>query len=304
MVSGHEFKRLRLRRRGHTAAAQPNDEALLALLVQRVVKRFARLGGAALAAVPLSVFRCEDSEDPAANPGHPACVEYAGSEYCRESWLLHLAQLKAAPETHWHKCDHDRLCALVPVIHQGRCLAVVKLACTPATPEAEFERQLELLHLLVKDFVSTEADFLERLSTPLPPGPDLRMPPASGGELPAAQQVGHPQIVAVLKHVEEHLFDPTLTVAGVARQIDVHPNYLSHLFAEQTGQRLSRFIALRRVEQARTWLVTTRWPIKRIAHETGHANPNWFSFVFRAITGLTPGAYRRQARSQSHTAAG
>ncbi len=297
MTSGHEFKRIRHRRRGHTAGVQPDLETFLALLSEQVVARFVRLSEASLIAVPLSLPGPEEGEDPPANPGHPVCAAHASADYCRESWLLHLAQLKLEPETHWHRCDYDLLCAVVPVVHRGRCLAVLKLASPPSTAEEDFERQVELLDIVVKDFVAAEADFLERLPSAIPPGSDLRMLPVSGAELPAAQQTSHPQVVTALKYVEERLTDPTLTVAGVARQVGVHPNYLSHLFTEQTGQRLSRFIADRRVEQAKTLLVTTHWPIKRIAYETGYANPNWFSFVFRAFTGLTPSEYRKKSRS-------
>jgi AraC-like DNA-binding protein len=296
MISGHRFKRIRRGGRLSRKVVQPDEKSLLALLSQQVVKRFARLSGTALVAVPLSVSGSKDGEDPPDNPGHPACLEHTGTDYCRESWLLHLAELRSQPKTHWHKCDYDRLCAVVPVVHQDRCLAVVKLACTLATAEAEFERQVELLDILVRDFVVAEAEFLERLPNAVQSGLDLRIPPASGAELPAVPQIGHPQIITVVKYIEGRLSDPTLAVTDIARQVDLHPNYLSRLFTEQTGQRLSRFIALRRVEQAQALLATTHWPIKRIARETGHANPNWFSFVFRALTGVTPGDYRKQTR--------
>jgi transcriptional regulator GlxA family with amidase domain len=55
------------------------------------------------------------------------------------------------------------------------------------------------------------------------------------------------------------------------------------------------FIASRRVELAKTLLATTDRQIKYIAHETGHANPNWFCHVFNVHTGLTPGEYRRRS---------
>jgi AraC-like DNA-binding protein len=302
MIGGHRFKRIRHEERLPRRTVRPNEKSLLALLSQKVVKRFARLTGPALVAVPLSVSGSKDSESPPGNPGHPACSEHAGTDYCRESWLLHLAQLSCQPETHWHKCDFGRLCALVPVVRQGRCLAVVKLACSSCTPEVEFERQVELLDILVKDFVVAEAEFLERLPNAVPPGPDLRMPPASGDELLARQPASHPQIIAALQYVEGHLSDPALAVTGIARHVELHPNYLSSLFTEHTGQRLSRFIALRRIEQAQTLLLTTQWPIKRVARETGHANPNWFSFVFRALVGTTPGEYRKRLRGPARGA--
>jgi AraC-like DNA-binding protein len=296
LISGHHFKRIRQRRRRGTAVGRPDFEALRALLSQRVVARFARIGGAGLVAIPLVLSAQEDGEDPPVNPGHPACRKHANTAYCRESWQLHLAELSLRPETHWHKCDHKNLCALVPVICHGRCLAAVKLVCSSSVPEVDFERHVELLDMLVKDFVSAEADFLERLPRIEQAPAGLSPAPGNSATTAAALQPSHPQIVRALRYIEAHLSDPALTVGVVAREMGVNPNYLSHLFVDQVGQRMSGFIATRRVDLAKTLLATTHWQVKRIARDTGHANPSWFSHVFTQLTGLTPCAYRRKSR--------
>jgi two-component system response regulator YesN len=105
----------------------------------------------------------------------------------------------------------------------------------------------------------------------------------------------HPKIAEALRCIEEGLSDPTLTVEDIATRLGLHPTYLSRLFTEQTGQRMSRFIAARRIEKARHLLATTDWQIKRVALETGHANPNWFCHIFQLHTGLSPREYRRNA---------
>ena len=66
-------------------------------------------------------------------------------------------------------------------------------------------------------------------------------------------------------------------------------------FAQEVGMRMSRYIATRRIELAKKLLISTHWQIKRIAYESGHSNPDWFSQVFRAHTGMTPRDYRRTA---------
>jgi AraC-like DNA-binding protein len=201
-------------------------------------------------------------------------------------------------------CDHKRFCAVVPVVYQGRCLAAVKLASPVSMGEEEFERHVELMDLLVRDFSLSQADFLACVlrDTVAAAGPDPSTPGVPP-ELGAWKGAGtHPQILRALEHIDEHLCDPKLTVARIARELDIHPYYLSHLFADQVGQRMSRLIAAKRVELAKTLLATTHWQIKRIAHETGHANPNWFSHVFSIHTGVTPSAYRRRTRVPSRGA--
>ncbi len=280
------------------ATGKPTVARLLELLGKQVVDRFARVGGTHVQALALAVSE-PNEEDPAPNPSHPACVEFAASDYCRESWQLHLAKLARRPETHSGICQHERICAIVPVVCEDRCLAVVKLAGPTSLDKTEFTRLVELLELLVNDFTTAHADFLRRVPGGVtaehafspacrPAGnPDLRPPPA------------HPQVARAIDYITTHLSDPRLTVARVASVLGLYPTYLSEIFVQHVGQRMSRFIAARRVEQAKRLLVTTDWQIKRIALETGHANPNWFCHVFAAQVGITPGEYRRLVRGQS-----
>jgi AraC-like DNA-binding protein len=302
VIGGHYFKRLRPRRSSLTPGAQLPRGDLYALLFHDVIERFASLGDAGLSAIPLDVSEVEDAEDPPANPGHPACTQYAGSDYCRESWQLHLAELKRQPETHWHKCDHGLLCAIVPIVYRDRCLAAVKIACPDSMSEEDFARQVELLDILAKEFVIANTEYLERLSRAQEVGVKRgKHAPEITVEC-VERRRSHPRILKAIRKIEEQIADPKLTVGRVARELKMDPSYLAHLFVEQVGQRMSRFIAARRIELAKDLLATTDWQIKRIAQETGHANANWFCCVFRSLSGLTPGAYRRQSRDRSHAA--
>jgi AraC-like DNA-binding protein len=223
-------------------------------------------------------------------------VEFAGSAYCRESWLLHLAELRRQPEGLWHKCDHGRFCALVPVACDGRCLAAIKLVCLGTMPEETFERNLELLEFLVREVMASEADFLAGQLAPDQRAPEPTAAPAHRTGKPRQELPNHPRVRKALEYIEEHLSDPKLTVGHIALGLNINADYLAHLFATQVGERMSQYIAARRVELAKTLLATTDWQIKRVAGETGHANPRWFSHVFHTHTGLTPGDYRRGNR--------
>jgi AraC-like DNA-binding protein len=298
VLGGHFFRRVGRLQPAATAQLKPTAEALLALL-SPVVDRFRRLADTEMIAVPVALSEPPDAEEPPAGPCHPACAEHVDSDYCRESWQLHLAELKDRPETHWHQCDQGRLCALVPVVCRGRCLAAIKLACPASAGETDFQCQVELMDLLVKEFMASEADFLEQMLRDEPAASSRPASPSQSVLDPPRQPPSHPQVLRAVQHIEEHLSDPGMTVRRIARELGINPNYLSQLFVEQVGQRMSRFIAAHRVELAKTLLATTDWQVKRIAHETGHANPNWFCHVFGVHTGLTPGEYRKASRDQS-----
>ncbi len=297
MDSRHFLHRKNQPRTKRKAAGRPTVAGLLELLGDQVVDRLARMGLARIQAVALVVGE-PNEEEPVPNPSHPACREFSSSDYCRESWQLHLAKLKRRPETHWGVCQHDIFCAIIPVVCEQRCLAVIKLAGPASLDKAEFARLVELLEVLVKDFTTCHAEFLRRVPGGLTANARVhhtRTADHDGGLNP---HPAHPQVRRALDYIAMHLSDPRLTVAHAASVLGVCPTYLSEIFVEHTGHRMSRFIAARRVELAKELLATTDWQIKRIALETGHANPNWFCHIFSAHTGVTPSEYRAVARAQ------
>ena len=301
MISGHYFRRIDGRRPNPTAISQSNNGTSLALVCDRISERFTRITGLNVLAIPLDLSRLEDAEDPPGNPNHPACAEFAQSDYCRESWQLHLAELRRRPEAHWHTCDYGRLCAVVPVVYQERCLAAVKFVCPNTMAADSFARHVELLDVLVENLVIVAADSLARVHRPEQGAGELTTAPSPNRSKAAEEHSRHPQVFRAIEYIQDHLSDSKLSVRRTARKLDLHPDYLAHLFSVEVGQHMSKFIATRRVELAKTLLSTTDWQVKRVAGETGHANPNWFSHVFRVHTGLTPIEYRRKAYSQQRS---
>jgi AraC-like DNA-binding protein len=292
VISGHHFKRIQDRRRPQSARVERNREGLVSLLNKHVVERFAQLSSWVVNVRLLIPSGLDDGEDGPPDPCHPSCAEHDGSDYCRESWQLHLAELTRAPETHWHRCDYGRYCAQVPIVCQGRCVAALTLACSATVDEAEFERQLDLLDALARQFVAEEAAFLGEFLQGEQVTEVVNMPAVTCARVAEESGPSHPQVIRAMRYIEEHLSDPSLTVARIAEILDIHPHYLSSLFASQVGRRMNRFITSRRMELAKTLLSTTAWQVKRIARETGHANTAWFCHLFGECTGATPREYR------------
>jgi AraC-like DNA-binding protein len=158
---------------------------------------------------------------------------------------------------------------------------------------------VELLDSMVEGFAIAHADLLSRIPRPeQAPMEASHLPPHGKGTTPG-QPPTHPQVLRALEYINEHLSDPKLAIGAIARELDIDPSYLGRIFADQVGQRMIWHIAARRVELAKTLLATTHRLVKAIARDTGYANANWFCYVFRVHTGLTPNGYRRQLRRQS-----
>jgi len=77
------------------------------------------------------------------------------------------------------------------------------------------------------------------------------------------------------------------SVSGLSRA------YLSHLFRRETGMSIGQYITQRKVEAARKALEFTTQSISDIAHTFAFSSESHFITVFRRLSGMTPGDYRR-----------
>lgn len=271
--------------------------ALRQSLVERVAEPFSNACGAIAVVADVGLVLIDDAVVLPPNPGHPVCTEESCRDYCREAWQNNLAQFKTNPRTNIHRCKTGRLCAVVPVVFRGRCVAATKLVCPANVSEARFRNLVSILEVLVRDCVASEdaqwnqADLksaiLETNNERTERAPESKQSVST-----------HPIVHRALKYIEEHLCDSELSVRRVAESLGLNTNYLSHVFANEMGERMGLLITKRRIARAQTLLATTRLQIKCVAQDTGHANANWFSHVFRVITGITPNQYRaRMQRS-------
>lgn len=99
----------------------------------------------------------------------------------------------------------------------------------------------------------------------------------------------------ILRYIEEHIRDPGLTSAGVARDLGLSPRYIQKIFAAR-GETLTEVIRRRRVAEAQRLLRSAnfaRRSIEEISYSAGFLDAAYFSRVFRQETGMSPGEYRR-----------
>ena len=82
------------------------------------------------------------------------------------------------------------------------------------------------------------------------------------------------------------------SVAYFANALHVTPNYLSDVVKFYTQKPALEHIHLHIVAQAKARLAHTQMPITQIAYDLGFEYPNYFSRLFRKVTGKSPSAYR------------
>ncbi|MDI9520395.1 MAG: AraC family transcriptional regulator [Bacillota bacterium] len=94
-----------------------------------------------------------------------------------------------------------------------------------------------------------------------------------------------------MRYIDDHLSDK-LRVSDIARQVYVHPDYLSARFKQETGEGISRYIQRRRVQEACRFLRYSAYPIAQIAGYFQFSSQSAFTRVFKQHQGITPRQYR------------
>ncbi|WP_248930092.1 response regulator [Paenibacillus hamazuiensis] len=101
----------------------------------------------------------------------------------------------------------------------------------------------------------------------------------------------------VIKHMNDHYGNRSLSLQQLAAQAEVHPNYLTQAFRRHTGLSCMQFLARLRMERAKELLHGTDLKICEIAERVGYDNPLYFSTYFKKWVGKNPSAYKEDGLS-------
>ncbi|XEC96229.1 AraC family transcriptional regulator [Paenibacillus tarimensis] len=108
----------------------------------------------------------------------------------------------------------------------------------------------------------------------------------------------HPLIQEVRKFVEDNYTDPNMSLSLIAEKFELKTSYLSRMFKVENGENFVDYLARIRMEKAMELLKNTTAPIQEISMIVGYAHYISFNRVFKKLTGMTPGDYRRSASLQ------
>lgn len=88
--------------------------------------------------------------------------------------------------------------------------------------------------------------------------------------------------------------DQPLTVADIASDIGVSPNYLSAKFRADTGITLNEYLRDTRLNQAAQLLKNSTMPITNVGIAVGLPDSSYFARLFKKRYGVSPSQYRAQ----------
>ena len=108
-----------------------------------------------------------------------------------------------------------------------------------------------------------------------------------------------PLTVRVMAMAQEGFRDPPVTLGSIAERLHMNGKYVGRVFLRETGMKLSQYLLICRVEEARRLVVNTREKISVIANTVGYSQLNRFYVHFRSYFGVSPGALRRTGRTET-----
>ena len=104
---------------------------------------------------------------------------------------------------------------------------------------------------------------------------------------------GHSAVIQkIVNHIDLNLAHD-LSLKRLSEEYCVNASYLSTLFKKEMGQSITAYIAEQRIKQAILYLNSTDMQIQEIALAVGITDLNYFSKLFKKMTGMPPSVYKK-----------
>ncbi|OYD08791.1 response regulator transcription factor [Paludifilum halophilum] len=101
-----------------------------------------------------------------------------------------------------------------------------------------------------------------------------------------------PPIKEAIQYLNDHV-DRPITLKNVADRVHLNASYFSALFKEQTRLTFSEYLTRKRLQLAKSLLLSSSLSIDEIAKKTGYQTAKYFIKIFKNNEGVTPGKYRK-----------
>ncbi len=146
--------------------------------------------------------------------------------------------------------------------------------------EFEYARsglKLGVLEYLLKPItVSTVNDLIEKLIN--------KKDTTQNSEEP---EHDYSDVITNMKKYIDNNFGLKISLNTFSDMYKLTPEYLSNLFAKETGETFSNYLKKIRIEKAKELILTTDMKIYKVAYTVGYPDQKYFSKVFKEYTGVS-----------------
>lgn len=104
---------------------------------------------------------------------------------------------------------------------------------------------------------------------------------------------GDAPILRAQAFIDEHWDEPDM-LTGLHETAELTARTFTRRFRQATGHSPTAYLQRRRIDEAKALLERTSRPVEEICWSVGYDDPASFRRLFKRITAVTPGAYRRK----------
>lgn len=108
---------------------------------------------------------------------------------------------------------------------------------------------------------------------------------------PSKESLQNHLAVEIKDYIESHL-EGNVRVSEICAHLGYSKTYLSRVFHEMSGETMANYITLRKIDRAKTLVREQKMNFSEIAEVLGFNNPQYFSRVFKRVTGMSPSEFR------------
>lgn len=95
--------------------------------------------------------------------------------------------------------------------------------------------------------------------------------------------------------IDENLGQP-ISASTLARRANLSRNTFSQKFKKEFNSSVSRYLLSKRVDKAKSLLVSTTQTVYEVGSSVGISDPQYFNKQFRKIVGVSPSQFREESR--------
>lgn len=108
----------------------------------------------------------------------------------------------------------------------------------------------------------------------------------------AARSDRYNHLISIAKDYIDSNFRRDISLEEVSRATGLSPQYFSRFFKEQTGENFIDYLTRVRITEAKRLLKEEKLSVKEVCYQVGYNDPNYFSKIFKKVTGFSPSEFK------------
>jgi len=105
-------------------------------------------------------------------------------------------------------------------------------------------------------------------------------------------------MIRAKRFIADNYSNPELTLGNVAGYAGLNEKYFSSRFTREAGSTFSNYLTEVRIRKAKELMDKTDFKIYEVSQQVGYNNVEHFNRVFKKVTQLSPGAYKRKNHNE------